>query len=284
MACPQRTPVSRLAARALAGQGLADRGFALLIVLWTIVLLALLATRIAASGRSEMQLAANLRNGAIAEAAADAAVYETAYYLSEIGRQRWRLEGPHHIALPQATVEFRIEDLAGRINVNTAWPELLAALLGGLDVPQGQAASLAAAIVDWRSPDQRALPHGAKAAEYVAAGRAYAPPGIAFREPNELGDVLGMTPALLALVLPHVAVWGESDPDPACADPVVRSALAAVGVRALDRRAEPEWLTVAVTAKAEGPGGSRFVRLAVVQIALAAGEEPWKILAWAAEP
>jgi len=276
---PRPAPAARLA-----GRRPADRGFALLIVLWAVVLLALLATRIAASGRSEMQLAANLRNAAVAEAAADAAVYETAYYLSEVGRQRWGLEGAHHIALPQASVDFRVEDLAGRINVNTAWPELLAALLAGLGAPPGQAASLAAAIVDWRSPGAGASPHGAKAAEYAAAGRAYAPPGAAFRESNELGSVLGMTPALLALMLPHVTVWGESDPDPACAGPVVRSALAAVGIRASGRRAEPEWLTVAVTAEAAGPEGARFVRSAVVQVALAAGGEPWRILAWAGGP
>lgn len=262
-----------------------DRGFALLIVLWAMVLLALLGTRIAASGRVEMQLVTNLRNSAVAEAAADAAVYEAMFHLMGAERQQWELEGQHHIALPHASVSFRVEDLAGRINVNTAWPELLAALLAGLGVPAGQAVSLAAAIVDWRSPGQQASAHGARAPEYAAAGRAYGPPGAAFHDPSELGDVLGMTPALLALLLPHVSVWGESDPDPAHADPVVRSALAAVGIRALSQRnAKPESLTVAITAKATGPDASSFVRFAVVQIALIPDPGSWNILAWAARP
>jgi len=265
-----------------AAPGSGDRGFALLIVLWTMTLLALLGTRIAAAGHVEVQLATNLRNAAVAEAAADAAVHEAVFHLMGTGRQRWLLEGRHHAALPEAGVDYRVEDLAGRINVNTAWPELLTALLEGLGMPSNQAISLAVAIVDWRSPDQKATSHGAKAAEYVAAGRTYGPPGAAFRDPRDLGDVLGMTPALLTLLLPHVSVWGEGDLDPAHAGPVVRSAMAAAGIRASSNQgAGPESLTVAITAEATGPAGSRFVRFAIVQIALVPENKPWRILAWA---
>ena len=261
-----------------------DRGFALLIVLWSMVLLALLGTRIAASGRVEMQVATNLRNAATAEAAADAAVHEAVFHLLGAGWQRWLLEGRHHAALPEASVDYRVEDLAGRINVNTAWPELLAALLDKLGVLPDQAASLAAAIVDWRSPDQKARPRGAKAADYVAAGRSYGPPGAAFRDPRDLGDVLGMTPALLGLLLPHVSVWGEGDLDPAHAGPVARAAMAAVGIRASSSQgAGPESLTVAITAEAAGPAASRFTRFAIVQIALVPEDKPWRILVWATE-
>ena len=115
----------RGAARRLSG----DRGFALLLVLWTMVLLALIATRIAAAGRAEAQLAANLRDAAVAQAAADGAVQEVVFHLLAEGDQRWAPSGRHRVALAGAAVEVGIEDLAGRVNPNTASPELLRALL-----------------------------------------------------------------------------------------------------------------------------------------------------------
>jgi general secretion pathway protein K len=51
-------------------------GFALLIVLWTMVLLALLVAQFTTTGRNEVQVAANLRANAVTEAAADGALFE----------------------------------------------------------------------------------------------------------------------------------------------------------------------------------------------------------------
>ena len=42
-----------------------QRGFALLLVLWAMVLLSLIGARIAACGRAEAQLAANVRDAAV---------------------------------------------------------------------------------------------------------------------------------------------------------------------------------------------------------------------------
>jgi general secretion pathway protein K len=54
-----------------------QRGFALLIVLWTMVLLALLVAQFTTTGRTEVQVATNLRANAATEAAADGAIYQT---------------------------------------------------------------------------------------------------------------------------------------------------------------------------------------------------------------
>ena len=53
-----------------------ERGFALLLVLWTLVLLSLIVTGMVSAGRVEAQLASNLRAAAVAEAAADGAVHQ----------------------------------------------------------------------------------------------------------------------------------------------------------------------------------------------------------------
>ena len=265
-----------------------DRGFALLLVLWTMVLLALLTTRITASGRTEAQVAANLRDGAGAEMAADAAVHEAILYLLA-GGQGWTPSGYRRVAAaggamgsPGVSVTVGIENLGGRVNLNAAPQDMLRALLDALGVEPNRAATLAAAILDWRTPGQRPRPNGAKAPQYQAAHRGYGPPGAPFRNVDELGDVLGMTPALLALLRPHLTIWGGGAyPDPTLADSVVLAA-----VRMLGRDAPPpggsgtDALVVAVTAEAVGPMGGRFERYAVVEIIPDPHAKPWRILEW----
>lgn len=265
-----------------AARSAADHGFALLIVLWTTVLLALLATRITAAGRSETQIGANLRDAAVTEAAADGAVHEALFHLLASGERRWTPDGRRRVAFPSASVDVSIENLAGRVNLNTASAELLRALLDALRVEPHQAASLPAAIVDWRAPGQRRGSYGAKSLQYQAAGRDYGPPGAPFQTVDELGDVLGMTPALLARLRPHLTTWGENDPDPAFADPLVLAALRTLGNAATPGGDNSDALVLAITADANGPAGSHFVRHAVVEIAPSPRGKSWRMLEWTA--
>jgi general secretion pathway protein K len=266
-----------------AGRLFADRGFALLLVLWTLVLLSLIGTRIAASGRAEAQLAANVRDAAVTQAAADGAIQEAVFHLLVAGDQHWAPSGRHRVALPGTAVEVGIENLAGRVNPNTASPELLRALLRALGVDSQRAMALADAIADWRTPGRNARPRGAKAPQYRAAGLDYDPPESPFRSVDELGAVLGMTPELLALLRPHLTLWWDDDPDPAFADPVVLAALRVIGAEeASSGDGRPGMVqVVGVTAEATGPHGSRFVRRAAVEIIpSAAGGGSWRLLDW----
>lgn len=257
-----------------------EKGFALLIVLWTMALLALLATRVAASGRMDAAIAANLRGGAEAEAAADAGVQNALYHLLIFGRGRWTPSGQHRLILPHAAVAIHIEPLAGRLNVNTASPALLAALLMEQGASPHQAAALAAAIVDWRMPGQRPSPGGARAPQYRAAGRAWGPPGAPFHSRGELADVLGMTSPLLARLWPHVTVWGDGDPDPALADRAVLAALHAVQGGSVPRAPTSDSRIVAITAQATVAGGGSASLRAVLEIAPTRRGKPWRMLAW----
>ncbi len=169
-----------------------DRGFALLIVLWTLGLLSLIATQILASGRSETQLAANIRSNALAEAAADGAVNQSVLRLMQ---GAWRPDGtPHVLRIAAAVVEVRMEDEARKINPNFAPPAVMAALLRTIGLDPARATSLAAAIADWRTRSVEPLPGGAKAAQYRAAGLPYGPALRPFENLDELGLVLGMRP------------------------------------------------------------------------------------------
>jgi general secretion pathway protein K len=257
-----------------------QRGFALLIVLWTLVLLAMLGTQIAARGHGEAQLAGNLRSAAAAEAAADGAIEEAIFHLLDGSSRRWLADGAVHlIRFPRATVEVRIEDEAGKVNPNFASPALLRALLGRLGAEAGTAASVAAAIADWRSEGANPSLLGAKAAQYAAAGRDYGPPGAPFQSVDELGEVLGMTPELLARLRPHLSLFSQTDPVASMADPVLAMAIRDAGV-ATRAAARGRLQVAAITALAQGPDGARFARRAVIRIGGDVRDRPWKVLAW----
>ena len=258
-----------------------ERGFALLIVLWTVVLLALLVTQLTASGRAEAQLTTNLRAAATVEAAADGALSEAVFHALDTSERHWRADGAVHVLrLGSATAEVRIDNEAGKINLNSAPPELLAALLHALGTPTATAATLSAAIADWRFVDaQRG--GGAKAAAYRDAGRTYGPPSAPFQSLQELGLVLGMTPDLLTRLLPHLTVFHDGEPAYLAADPVVRQALReATGAGPSESEGAPEETVIAITARAVGSTGGSFVRRAVVRLGLGKEDRLFEMLTW----
>ena len=258
-----------------------EAGFALLIVLWALVLLSLILTQLLATGRSEAQLAGNLRNQAVAEAVADGAVQAALFHLAG-GTLDW-LNGTHVVRIGRGVAEVSIEDEGGKINPNMASSLLLRAAIGECGVSGDRAAALAEAIRVWRSPP--APGETVPATVQRADGVAYAPPGAPIETLDELVLVNGMTPALLACLMPHLSLYEEGTPTPATQDPFVAKALAAAA-----RMGEPVSATavalapsvVRVTARAVVSGG-RFTRLAVVRLVVGNGGVPFRILGWEGE-
>jgi general secretion pathway protein K len=253
-------------------------GFALLIVLWTLSLLALLGTQIVAAGRGDAQLARNLLDNATLEAATDGAVQQAIYRLLDTSQRRWAADGTEHVVqVGPAMVSIRLEDEAGKVNPNIASDQLLQSLLMRVGTEPTTAASLAAAIIDWRTSGTQPRPRGAKAPQYSAAGRDYGPPGSDFLSVDEVGLVLGMTPALLARLQPHMTVFSDSDPDRTTQDRVVAAALADLGQMPGGTPADTQ--VASVTARASGPGRSRFAERMVVRINTQTDRHPYEILA-----
>jgi general secretion pathway protein K len=263
-------------------------GFVLLLVLWSISLLALLGAHVAATGRSEIALAANLQAAATAEALADGGVHEAIWHLLAEPGRRWVPDGTARTRQrPGGTTEIRLESEAGKIGLNAAPPELLRALFLRLGLTEAEAGSLAAAILDWRSPGQRPRIGGAKEAQYRAAGRDYAPPLSAFRSLDELGLVLGMTPDLLARARPYLSVHAPREPDLRRADRlVVQTVMDVAGpqraafLEATADRERAEVVMVTVRAATAGPRAARFVRRAEIGLRPGAAGRSWRILSW----
>ena len=69
-------------------------GFALIVVLWTLVLIAFIVAHLTATGRTEIRIAGNLVANSAAQAAADGAVFEAIFNQSDPQpEQRWPVDG-----------------------------------------------------------------------------------------------------------------------------------------------------------------------------------------------
>lgn len=262
-----------------------ERGFALLIVLWTLGLLALIGTQVTSAGHTEAKLAGNLRGSAVAEAAADAAIDEAAFHLIDPSARHWIADGrPYVVHLPQAGVQVQVRNEQRKIPLNTVPTVLMAALLRHLGVDPRMAVVLAAQIGDWRSPANFPLRMGAKAPQYRAAGREWGPPNRPFRTVSELRLLLGMTPQLYALLAPHVSAYTQSSPSVQDTDPIVAAALLEVAAGGLQPLSFDEAPIFDISATATSADGARFVRRAVIRINLpdeaAPTLRPYDVLGW----
>jgi general secretion pathway protein K len=254
-----------------------EAGFALLIVLWTMVLLALLGTQLLSSARSDSQLARNLVDAAEMRAATNGAIQQAIFHLLEPPPQRWAADGrPYVVRMGAAAVRLRIQDEGGKVNLNAASPTLLQALLVEVGEAPAQAASIAAAIVAWRSSATQPGGTAALATQYAAAGLDYRPRGSGFRSIGELGDVLGMTPELLARVRPHVTVYSDTDPNGSTSDPVVAAALGNPPASPQTDAIGPD--VVSIVADARGPEGNRVGYAWVVRLNSQFGRFPYEVL------
>ena len=258
-----------------------QRGFALLIVLWTMGLLALLVAQFTATGRGEVQMAANLRANAVTEAAADGAVHEAILRLLQ---DKWSPDGrPRAIRVGSADVEVRIKDEEWKVNPNDAKLPVLQALFGHLGVDAAKGTALAHAIVDWHSAGAAPRPAGPRPTRNRGAGTTPAAGNRVFDSLDEIGLVVGMTPALLARMRPYLSIYQEGDVFEAddSAPPRFDGALKS-GSDGWHLGSTGRTMLVMIEATAIGAKGGRFTREAVVRLRAEASldQAPYQILTW----
>jgi general secretion pathway protein K len=256
-------------------------GFALIVVLWGMVVIGLLIAHLTAAGRTETKIAGNME----AAAAADGGVAAAIFYLSQTDdRLRWAVDGVvHTIKIGSAAVSVRCWNEAGKINPNRASDALMSALLQETGVPPSRAETLAAAIGGWHDPVRQARPGGGGPGDYSAAGLDYGPPGSPIEDVGELSRVLGMTPNLAAALRPHLSLWNQSEfPVMTYSDVVVRRAVEqmakTVGMTA-QQPVQATSLTVSIVATGRMPSGASFSRRAIVEIGPGL-EKGYRTLAW----
>jgi hypothetical protein len=207
----------------------------------------------------------------MADAAADGAIFEAVFKLTDPqADRRWPIDGAaHELAIGNSRVIVRLEDEAGRINPNTASPVLLEALLRVTGTDSENAQRLATAIGEWVGSAPVTRSQDARLADYRAAELDYGPPWAPLETIDELGRVLGTTPATLAAIRSHLTLFGPPEPSVDTADPVVAAAIAEVmrvGKSAsAGNQTPPDVLTVRITAPAAGPSNARATRFVIAR-------------------
>lgn len=236
-----------------------QRGFALLVVLWTLGFLSLLGTALVAAGRQETQRSRNLLDSALAEARADGAVQQAIYALLDPSPARWRPDGSRHVLRSgHYRIEVRLDDENGKINPNFAPVEMLQALLAQLGVPNQDATKLAAAIDRWRTP-------GGQTVQVASTQPLALPSGAPFETLDELGLLPGMPQDLLVGLKPHMSLFSNYDPDATTRDPVVAAAIGPLVRNMPTQIADAPAQVVMVHVVVHGPGGTGFSEDAVVR-------------------
>ncbi|MGO1891736.1 MAG: general secretion pathway protein GspK [Luteimonas sp.] len=184
-------------------------GAALLLVLWLIVLLTALVGAFALSARVEQIQGRVLYRGVVGDQAARAGLEYALLRLGDADPQaRWIPDGRRYDwSFNGVPVQIRVVDESGKMDLNAADPQLLGALMAVLGTEPGEAERLAAAIADWRDPDDLGQVAGtAEDPQYAAAGLPYGAKDAPFEAVSELELVLGMPSELAARMAAHVTV------------------------------------------------------------------------------
>jgi general secretion pathway protein K len=275
----------------------AQRGVALLVVLWACTLLAILLGGYAVLARSEGMQASYQFQQTQAHYAAEAGVMRAIYALQAPNMaDHWIADGRSYPFLfDGATVNVAITDEGGKVDLNAASPIVLGNLFHAAGADPAHAAALAQAVVDWRSfpltPGQTAE----RRAAYLAAGRDYGPRNAPFASIEELQMVLGMDPALYAAVAPDVTIWsGRPSPDPATAPLLALASLPDMDVQRANQMLAARYAvpatpglvvgsagTDSIRAEAVLANGARAVLRATIRLqGFQPGAQPYVVLRW----
>lgn len=283
------------------------QGYALLLVLWVLVLLTTLAMAFAANVRTDTRGAVSLAEQVRLRAAADGAI---AYAIHRLGAGDRAADGVagglvYELPWPDARLTVSMVSESAKIDLNYAPHPLLSGLFREL-FPAASAEALADAVLDWRDRDERRAPQGAEAAEYRAAGRTVLPSNRPFQSVAELGLVMGFDSAMLERLRPHLTVYARRPRiDPYSASAAVLAAVPGIdrataeafiayrdaqrtegaairldslasGIRYLERR--PLLNAVAINATASNDHGRTLARQAVVRLQGRSGR--YRLLDW----
>jgi general secretion pathway protein K len=187
----------------------AERGWALVSVLWIVAILSMLAAAGQALTLTSYKTEHRAQDAARAGSDLDAVVARAAAGITDpLLSERWRVDGePRDFAFDGLTIRVSVQDQLGCIDLNTADISMLRQLLQSQGLDPAASDALADKILDWRNPSNLRSLHGATDADYAAAGLPYRERHGAFQSVDELKLVLGMTPELFAKLRPALTVY-----------------------------------------------------------------------------
>lgn len=184
-----------------------QRGAALLLVLWTALLLSVVLAGALAASRIEAKIAAVKRQQFEADLALRAALDFAAW---RIAAGDYEGEGPivadFRLNGYSVMVERSIEE--EKLDINRSDEALFENFFRHIGIETDDAVRLAAEIADWRDEDELARPNGAEIGDYASA-RDRRIENRPFNSLSELKAVLHMTPELYECAAPALTLFGS---------------------------------------------------------------------------
>lgn len=255
--------------------GDAPQGFILVTVLWILGALAALVSIYALYVSGTVSGAVTREEALASEGLTRAAIELVALRLASVPPEQQPRHGEVAFRLGSARVTADFQEESARLDLNAAPLEHLVALFEALGARGDAARQYAQRIIGWRTrPEDSGST--AEADLYRAAGLDYEPRGAPFVHVDELWQVLGIPPEMVAAALDHVTVYsGKNLADAREADPVVRAALAASATAVEPGRSD----AVRVRVNMAFESGRRRAAEVVILVRDFA-EEPYGVLSW----
>lgn len=271
---------------------LGEKGVALALVLWLVVLLGAVAAAVGTSTRSTSGVVLNARARTIARYAAESGIVAGTALLNHkptTGAPAERalafraatreLASLKEVPLGAARFSVAVTNLNGRLDLNRADPDALVGLLSQFTSPSA-ARAVVEVLRDWRDADQLVRPHGAEEHTYARAGSRFVPGNAPLTRFDEFRRLLGMTDSLALAVEPYVTVYGDERVDVNAASEAVLTALPGIGASGariiMSRRRGGLLSSAAEVQSLLGGDASRsFARLAVAPSRLLLTSRGW---------
>ncbi|HSA80698.1 MAG TPA: hypothetical protein VLE23_07725 [Geminicoccaceae bacterium] len=257
-----------------------NQGIAIVAVLWVVLPLSIMAAILLSETRSEARFVRTSIAVAQAEALADAGIYRAvATLLAAAPEDRLAADGRSYLwRFGESELLLSIQDERGKIDLNVGSEHLLRGLFTSVGVAEDEAQVLVDRIRDFADPDHLARLQGAEDQDYRTAGLDSGAKDSQFASVDELYQVLGVPPGLIAAVAQALTVYSKTQGlDPRVAP---REALLALpGAQAADVDA---WLAglrpqTGEIARLDDWRSEEQPALPSQRSATAEGQEPWLV-------
>jgi general secretion pathway protein K len=284
-----------------------QRGVALVIVLWILLLVTISTGAYTLMARMDQLEAHTVIAGTRARMAAESGLNLAVLGLRDPDdEQRLVPDGrPYYYQVQDVRVEVQITDERGKLDINSADEATLKQMFVGHGLDESRATELAAAVLDWSDEDEIERADGAEVERYQSAGLEIGPANRTFVMTEELLQVLGMPWDFYKKMEPGLTVFsGAAMPDPAYAPPEALLALPDMteeeALNFIEERqsedgtsgagavlpngqvavAHGRGLTYSVLAKATLPNGIWDQVEATIRLGGSGDSSPYKVLRW----
>lgn len=186
-----------------------DKGIALLMVIWVLIILMVIVLSFSYMSKTESSLALAFKERTEKKLAAEAGIergiteifYRNAYKNQNIiakEKEAWKTDGTRYSdKLGDMSYTVSILDESGKVDINAVSEVILKNLLLNTGIKDEDADTIVDSVMDWKDPDDLVRLHGAESDYYMSLPAPYKAKNAPFDAVEELLLVKGMTREIL---------------------------------------------------------------------------------------